>query len=763
MSEYRLIGKPVPRDDAWAKVRGEQAYSDDYALPGMLFGKVLRSAHAAAILKSVNTAKAVALDGVHAVLTADDVPNNVHIVPYGDPQKGGTTLLTKVMAKGRIRHKNEAIAIVAAESEEIADEALRLIDVEYEILPGVYDMREAVNSNYQVADEEPNRLMFSGVEKGDPDSIWDKCAVIVENDYSLTSSDHAYLETEGGVAWPAENGVIMMRVGSQILELYRNVAHAMNMPHNKVRNMSVPVGGGFGGKDDVTVETFLALLVKATRRPVKMIWTREESINVHSKRHAAEYHYKTGVDAEGNILAQKVDIIMDAGAYASITPLVQTYATINAPGCYNIPHVNVRCQSVLTNTIFGGANRGFGCTQSNLASELQIDEIAHKLNKDPVELRLKNCLKNGDAISTGFIPPSNIELAKLIEAVQQTIPPKGERPRYAVDGRKIGYGLACGMMSYGRLSFLHDTSRVAIRIEMDGSITIRAGVPDVGCGQASSLCQIAAEEFGLPMERIHAYIMDTHLTPLAGNTSATRQLLMSGNACLKAAHELRRELSLQLCEIWNCSYEDLCFTDGKIYNLKNKEQDMDFVKAVALTAYAGHNLTVEAQFNAPFTGTPDFRNIKGGIHPDITYTAHVAKVAVDIETGVFEVLDITAAVDAGRIINLHSCEGQMEGGAIYSMSYLTENLAYDKGNIRANNFSTYLLPTALDTPPIQSLLFESGSGLGPYGAKGVGEPAGNSIAPAIINAIFDATGFRPKRLPITPEYLLQGIKSTPFS
>ncbi|MCL1816564.1 MAG: molybdopterin-dependent oxidoreductase, partial [Clostridiales bacterium] len=393
MSNFKLVGNKVPRHDAWAKAKGEQLYSDDWVMPHMLYAKVLRSKYPAAILRGVNTAKAKSLPGVAAVLTAEDVPLNEDITKFGQMRDvgGGFEGLYKVLAHGKIRSKSEAIAIVAAETEEIAEEALQLIEVDYEVTKGIFDPREALAEGaYVVSSEDSsNLIMETKIEKGDVKTMWEQCHLIVENDYYTTPHDHAYLETEGGMAWLDENGVITLRVGTQVLEHYRTIAKVLQRHHNQVRNMGVPMGGGFGGKEDITVETYLALLTVATRRPVKMIWSREESLEVHAKRHPEYLHYKTGVDKDGKILAQQVSIVMDGGAYTYLTPWVQMYSTHNGTGPYRIDNQVTSSRSSFTNNTFSSANRGFGATQVNFAYERQMDEIAAKLNLDPYELRLK--------------------------------------------------------------------------------------------------------------------------------------------------------------------------------------------------------------------------------------------------------------------------------------------------------------------------------------------------------------------------------------
>lgn len=762
MTNYKLVGNRVPRHDAWAKAKGEQLYSDDWVMPNMLYAKVLRSKYPAAILRGVDTSKAKALPGVHAVLTAEDVPLNEDITKFGQMRDvgGGFEGLYKVLAHGKIRSKSEAIALVAAESEEIAEEALKLIEVDYEVTEGVFDPREALKPGaYVVSSEDAaNLIMETKVEKGDVDAIWEKCDLIVENDYYTTPHDHAYLEPEAGMCWLDENDVITLRVGTQVLEHYRTIAKVLKRHHNQVRNMSVPMGGGFGGKEDITVETYLALLTVATRRPVKMVWTREESLEVHAKRHPEYLHYKTGVSKDGKILAQQVSIVMDGGAYTYLTPWVQMYSTINGSGPYKIDNQVCTSRSSFTNNTFSSANRGFGATQVNFAYERQMDEIAHKLGMDPYELRLKNVLKNGDSLSTGFIPEGHIALTELLHAVRDKMErtPKAER---LPDGRKVGRGVAVGQMSYGRLCFLHDSSRVGIRIELDGTVTLRAGVPDLGGGQASVLAQICAEELGLPIEDVHPFIMDTHLTPLAGTTTATRQLYMSGNACLVATRYVKDTLAKKAAALLGCAPHELTFYDRKVFYTNDPQRSLPFVTVVGHVSNDGELLFHEGQFNAPFSEVPDLTNIKGRILPDMTYTAHGVEVAVDEETGEYEVTRIVAAVDCGKAINRNSCEGQMEGGASYNQGWVMEDLAWDKGITRGNSFATYLIPTAVDVPEIDTILLESGGGLGPYGAKGVGEPADNSICPAIVNAIHDAIGVSFHTTLVKPHDVLKALKT----
>ncbi|MEG1525000.1 MAG: xanthine dehydrogenase family protein molybdopterin-binding subunit [Clostridia bacterium] len=765
---FTLVGNAVPRHDAWAKAKGEQLYSDDWTMPKMLYGKVLRSKYAAAILKGIDTSKAKALPGVHAVLTATDVLHNEDISKFGQMRDvgGGFEGLYKVLATGKIRSKSEAIALVAAETEEIAEEACKLIAVDYEPQEGVFDPREAIKDNaYLVSSEdESNVIMRTQVQDGDIEKAWAQCEVIVEGDYLTSPHEHAYLETEGGMGWLDENGVITLRVGVQVLEHFRTVAKIMGLQHTKVRNMGVPMGGGFGGKEDITVETYLALLINATRRPVKMVWSREESIETHAKRHPEYLHYKTGATKDGKIIAQEVSIVMDGGSYTYLTPWVQMYSTYAAAGPYVIPNVHIKSVSAFTNNTFSSANRGFGGPQVNFAHERQMDQIADKLGISPLELRRRNIMHNGDKLPTGFIPQGHIALEELLDKVDKSLN-KIPKPERLPDGRKVGRAIAIGHMVYGRLTFMHDSSRVSIRLELDGSVTVRAGVPDLGGGQGSVIAQIVAEELGLPITDVHPFIMDTHLTPLCGTTTATRQLYMSGNAALKAANVMKDRLLDTASGILGYTKENLTFGGRKIYLINDPRVNITFASAVANLSNDGGELETIAQFNAPATEVPDLTDIKGQLNPDMTYTCHGVEVAVDEETGQFEILRMIAGIDAGKMINKNSCEGQVEGGCVYHGLWAThEDLQWRNGITKANSFSTYLIPTSVDVPDVETVILESGGGLGPYNAKGIGEPSDNSIAPALINAIRDAIGtdLNLNQMPITYEKIMLACKGIKY-
>lgn len=660
-SDYRIIGKPIPRHDAWDKVFGETKYADDYTIPGMLYGKVLRSAYPAAQILSIDTTEAENLPGVETVMTAKDVPCNETVTRFGQTHDvGGFEGLYRVLADQKVRYMGEGVALVAAETQEIADQAAKLIRVEYNPLPGVFDPIEAMKpESHRVGEGESNIICSYKVRKGDIEEGLSRCDVIVENTYRVPFVDHAFLEPHSGVAWIDDDGVITIRVSTQVIEHFRGIADVLGFPHNKVRVIAPMVGGGFGNKEDITVETYLALLVSKTRKPVKLTYTREEGILATSKRHPYVMKYRTGATKDGKLMALHAEIVSDAGAYVYLSPWVLLYSTVSATGPYDIPHVKVDTTTVLTNNTFTSANRGFGCPQICFAYESQMDELARRLNLPPLEIRKKNYLRKGKAMATGRVLDHYVAFP---ETAEKAVAALGKRSAPVFPTERVGQGIASGMTSYGRMVFLHDTSRSYVSIEMDGSVTVRCGVQDIGGGQASSLAQIAAEALGVSMEDVRVFIGDTALTPLAGTTTATRQLYMSGNATLNAAREVRKDLLAKAGAMLEAKGEDLEIQDKKVYVRDDPDRFVALAGVVKACAADGIPLYNVAQFNAPFRELIDFKTGQGQVFADFTFGTHGAEISVDFETGKVKLLKLVSCFDVGQAINPLSVEGQLEGG-----------------------------------------------------------------------------------------------------
>lgn len=750
------VGRRVRRVDALSKAAGATVYAGDFSMPGMLHGKVLRSIYPSARIIRVDASKARALPGVACVLTAEDVDyaKMVADIPGQTGQQARKGSETPVLAWDRVRYKGEPIALVAAETPDIAERALELIEVEYEPLAGVFDPIEAMKPGAPIVFEPDNIVARWRIRKGDLEAGFAAADLIVENTYRVPFVEHAYLEPEAGVAWVDERDVINIRVSTQVIEHFRTVARTIGVPQNKIRIQGAFAGGGFGGKEDITVEVFLALLTKHTRRPVRLVYTREESIMGHSKRHPYVINYRTGVKRNGRITAAKIELIGDSGAYPYLSPYVLLYSTVMASGPYRVDNIHVDSVVVATNNPFTSAFRGFGGPQSCVAYEQQMDEIAKALEMDPLEVRRINYLRTGDRTATGQVIHS---AAWLEKSATQALEALGEKT--GDHGPvKVGQGFASYFLSYGRITWLHDTSQAWVSLEMDGTAVIRSGVPDIGGGQASALCQIVSEVLGVPLEKVTIYHSDTALTPLAGTTTATRQLYMSGNAVFQAASAVREVLLDRAQKHLEESLDNLDLADGKVFIKGDPEQSLPLAELAKICAAEGLSLSNLALFKAPFTNPIDPETGQGNVYPDFTFGTHAVEVAVDTETGEIEVLKSIACHDVGRAINPAAVEGQIQGGSAQGMGYaLMENLIVEDGVIKTPSLSEYLIPTALDFPTTKAIILESGTGVGPFGAKGIGEPSLTPAPAAVANAVANAIGARIHDLPLTPEKVLAAL------
>lgn len=755
--ERRILGQAIPRHDALEKVRGETRYAGDTYLPEMLHAKVLRSDYPSAEIV-VDTSEAEAIEGVVAVLTAKDVPNNTHWVdvPGQTQEVGALRARIQVLAENVVRYHGEPIALVAAETPELAQQAVDAIRVDYTPLPVVSDPEQALEEGAPQVHAEGNLLATWKINRGDVDAAFREADVVVEGTYRTQFQDHAYLEPEAGVGWLDTDNVITIRVATQVIEHFRDVAKVLGVAQNRVRVIAPYVGGGFGGKEDVTVEIFIGLLVWKTGRPVKMEWSRNESLVARSKRHPFIMRYRTAAKDDGTLLAQDIDILSDAGAYAYLSSLVLLYATVTACGPYDVPNVRLLARTAYTNNTPCSAMRGFGSMQVVFAYESQMDRLAQELNMDPAELRRKNYLEQGDVLPIG----QELETAAALDQTSsRALEAIGARPTASAPNRSVGRGMASNIQSYGRIVWLKDWSSAWVGFEMDGTLTIRIGVPDIGGGQASSLVQIASEVLGVPHESISIHIGDSALTPLTGTTTATRQLLMSGNAVYEAANAVRRNLVEAACHALNASPDELHFETGSALSIVGPDGQLSIREVLSHCASLGlawHHLAV---YHAPAGEEPEGEEWQGRVFPDYTFGTHACDVEVDLETGQVQVLKYAACHDVGTAVNRQSVEGQIQGGAAMGIGYaLSEEVVYSDSVNVTGTLAQYLVPSAAEAPRIQAVVVESGEGMGPFNARGIGEPPIGPPAAAIANAIADATGVRLTQLPMTPERVLDALE-----
>ncbi|PYM95495.1 MAG: xanthine dehydrogenase [Candidatus Rokuibacteriota bacterium] len=744
---YRVIGTSPARADAWEKVRGRPIYAGDLTVAGMLHGRIVRSPYASARIARLDTRAARALPGVVAVLTAADVPRNelrMELPGRMAEATAGAVLATQpVLAADRVRFQGEPVAAIAAETPEIAAAAADLVEAEYEELPGVYDPLAALEPGAPAVHDGGNVLRRWHLRSGDAGRGFRDAAVVVENTYRTPFVDHVYLETETGLGWIDAEGVLVLRVSTQVLEHYRDVAEILQL-------------GGFGGKEDVTVECLLGLLVWTTRRPVQLVFSREESFIGHGKRHPYVMRYRTGATRDGTLTAVEAELISDSGAYAALSPWVLLYSLVTATGPYRVPHMKVDATTVYTNNPVASAYRCFGSIQTCLAYEGQMDALATALAIDPLALREKNFLRKGDALATGQVLETEPRLAETMRRAWAGL---GE-PRAPRRPTRVGRAVAASFTPYGRMCWTRDSASAWVGMELDGTAVVRCAAPDVGGGQTSSLCAITAEVLGLDPAQVVAVGRDSHLTPRAGTTTATRQLLMSGNAVLAAARELRRHLVAAAASLLEAASGDVELADGRAFVRGAPRRALAMASVVKGAIAEGRPVQALEKYDAPSAPTIDPLTGQGKAFNDYTFGTHAIEVEVDEETGRTRVSRLVACFDAGRVINRASAEGQLEGGAVQGLGYaLMEEIALENGVSKNPHLLDYRIPTSLDVPPIETVLLESGDGLGPFGAKGLGEPSMTPSIAAVANAVSSAVASRVTDLPITSERVRAAIRA----
>ena len=755
----KQVGKPLRRVDALGKAVGATVYAADFSMPNMLHAKVLRSTRPSARIVRLDVSKARELPGVACILTGEDVQGaklNTDLPGQtGREARAGSD--APVLALDTVRYVGEPMALVCAESLEIAEAAMRLIDLQLDDLPGVFTPEEALTPGAPILFDPDNVVSRYTIRKGDLEAGMAEADEIVERTFKMPFVEHAYLEPDGGVAWVDEQGVINIRVCTQVIEHFRSIARALGVPQNRIRVRGTMVGGGFGSKEDITVEIFLAFLARETGRPVKLVYTREEQFASTAKRHPFTITHRTGVKKDGRITASQIAMAADSGAYPYLTPYVLLYATGMAAGPYKIDHVHVDAIAAATNQTFTSAFRGFGGPQAALGYEQQMDEIAKVLGLDPLEVRRANYMQTGDTTCTGQEVSSAVWSE---ECATRALHALGERTP-DTPTRKIGRGLASTFQSYGRITWFHDTSQAWVGVEQDGTVQLRCGVPDIGAGQSNSICQISAEILGVPLDRVTIYATDSAVTPLAGTSTATRQLYMSGNAVTLAANAVRERLVKRAAEELGAAETELDLEGSRAVVASDPSRFIELADLVHLCAAEGIELSHLAQFNAPFTDGLDPETGQGDIWPDFTFGAVAVEVAVDTETGQIEVLKCAACHDVGRAINPAAVQGQIAGGTHQGLGYaLMEEFVLENGLIKTPSLAEYLVPTALDFPETDVIILESGTGVGPFGAKGIGEPALTPAAPAVANAVADAIGTRIAELPLTPKRILEALGRT---
>jgi xanthine dehydrogenase molybdenum-binding subunit len=769
------VGRAQPNPDALAKIRGQAKFTDDYRFPGMLYARTLRAGLPHARIRSIDTRAARDLAGVRAVLTHEDVPGrNLH---------GIVDLDWPVLCGDKVRYAGDAVAVVAADSESIAARALELIKVDYEELPAVTDAMDAIRLDAPVLHEGRtggNLLKHIKVKKGDVASGFAGADVIIDRTYRTPTTEHMFLEPEcaigvpagynpadfGGIYDPeaargetAKHDKTSIYVGSQIPYLDRDqAAAALGVEPEQVRVIATLMGGGFGGKEDVAGQVHVALLSEATQRPVKMLYSRQESLLFHPKRHATVIRIRTGATRQGKLTAVEATLYGDGGAYASLSEKVLTRATTHASGPYDVPHVKVDCFAAYTNNTPCGAFRGFGVSQSCFAVESNMDILAEELGLDAVEFRRMNTLDIGSVTATGQKMRESVGLNECIKLVNHDMRDHDFRWTWQEGHRIFAWGLAIGYKNTGLGGGAPDKSSAQVELWAgpDNSVhaEVRTSSAEMGQGLPAVLAACAAEELGIPAERVNVLLGDTDFCPDGGPTTASRQTFVSGNAARHAAQAMIKQLTSTAAGMLECAPGDVNFT-AKSFNAGGNS--VSLAEVITQAKNSGVPTVAEYEYWAPKTQP---LGSGGDMHFAFGFCAQAVLCEIDTRSGQVQVSKVIAAHDVGRAINPLTLEGQIEGGIVMCIGYaLTEHYIQEQGQPWTNVMARYKMPGIKHTPQIISHIVEHQTSTGPYGAKGVGELPSIPTSAAITNAIYRATGVRVRSLPVDQDELLRAMRS----
>jgi xanthine dehydrogenase molybdenum-binding subunit len=748
-----VIGTLQIRPDAVDKVTGKARFTDDLQFEGMLYARVKRAGVPHAFLRRLDVSKARALPGVAAVLTADDIP--------GDHWHGIVIFDWPVMVGvgERVRYVGDAVAIVAAETADIAAQALELIEAEYDPQPVISDPVQARQPDVPQLHPKGNLLKHIKVRKGDVEQGFAEADVILEHVYHTAATDHAFMEPECSIARPTPDGRMEIYVGSQIpYQDRQQVARALGWPEERVRIVGQLMGGGFGGKEDIAGQIHAALLAQATGRPVKLLFDRHESLLVHPKRHATQIRVKIGARRDGRLTAAETELYGDTGAYASLGEKVMTRATTHSSGPYEIPHARADCYAMYTNNPPAGAFRGFGVTQSAFAIESMMDDLAHALNMDPVELRRLNALRVGSITNTGQQLRESVGLLECIDKVNAEMRRLGgenpfeSRPVAGAPHLRRAWGFAVGYKNTGLGGGAPDKAGAEVELHADGTLEVRTASAELGQGLVTVLQMIVAQEFNQPPNRVRVLVMDTDLTPDGGPTTASRQTYVTGNAALHAARTLRQAIAATLAEKYDQPPESVRFIEGLA---QVNGHTVPLGEVVRIMRSEGRDPRVLYEYWAPKTQP---LGQGGDMHFAFSFAAQAAEVEVNTLTGEVRVLRVIAANDVGKAINPLGLQGQVEGGVMMGLgNALTEKFIVEQGQVFTDRLARYRIPSIVQTPEIISFIVEHPTAEGPYGAKGVGEIVSVPTSPAITNAIYNAVGVRFDRLPVDQEQIVREL------
>src|SRR3989440_2695665 len=776
---YTYIGNPLPKVDAYAKVTGRALYADDIMLPRTLYGRLLRSPHPHARILSIDIRQALELPGVLAVITGEDLPQKFGILPSSQDEYA--------LAREKVRYVGDPVAAVAALDPDILDEAIRLIKVEYEVLPALMSIDEALaHPDIKINDEARIGNIHKAVsyEFGEVDAGFAQADYVREDWFYYEGNNHAPIEAHACVAnWepmPTDpvGGKLTLWSSTQTPHyVHREASKVLGLPQSHVRVIAPHVGGGFGGKSDPFSHEICACeLSRRTGRPVKITCTREEVFLLHRGRHPVKMWIKTGVKRDGTLTAMHFRSFLDGGAYGSYGIATTYYTGALQTVTYTLPCYKFEGMRLFTNKPPCGPKRGHGTTQPRYAVEVHLDKIAHDLGLDPVEFRRRNLIEpytrtiNGLRITTCALGPcldqvvarSHWNEFHSAQAMDTALSSNGHVASTQSIKRGMGIAASSYICGAGKPIYWNDLPHSAVQIRLDrgGGVTVYCGATDIGQGSTSILAYIVAEELGVQPGHIHLETADTTLTPVDLGSYSSRVTFMAGNAAIAAAHKLKAQLFEAASAQLRVPEERLRAENGVIYDEDDPGMSLSFIQAVQL-AEARYGALVASGSYAPPEGIHgDYKGAGVGPSPAYSYSACVAQVAVDVETGEVVVEKLWLAHDVGQSINPLLVAGQVEGGAY--MGYgeaVMEQQIFRKGRHKIPSLLDYKLPTTLDTPEIETILIEIPDREGPFGGKEAGQGPLNPVIPAIANAVYDAAGIRIDETPITPDKVLRLLRA----
>ncbi|MGD9546243.1 MAG: xanthine dehydrogenase family protein molybdopterin-binding subunit [Candidatus Krumholzibacteriia bacterium] len=758
----KVVGTNVTKIDAVKLARGEPVFTDDHRPPGMLYAKVLRSPHAHARILEVDATAALAVDGVVDVIWHRDTKPILHTragQSYPEPSPYDT-----VMMPEKARFIGDRVAVVAAETLIAAERALKLIEVKYEVLEAVTDMDEALRRTDLLIHETPDPRGISQAGRsnlaahidkqvGDVDAALKTCDLVVERTYFLPKVQASHIEPHVSMAWVDEDDRLIVRTSTQIpFHLRRMLARILEIPEARIRVIKPRVGGGFGDKQELVVEDLVSFLALRLRRPVRLEFTRHEELVAARLRHSQRIVMTTGVMKDGTIVANRMHVTADTGAYGSHALTVQGNTGQKVLPMYPAPNIHFIVDCAYTNNPISGAFRGYGAPQGCFALECHIDEVARELGLDRLELRKKNHIRLGDT------DPLSAKLGEgkegLVRVVHSTSLEECIRRGCEAIGWedrrpptqpcfKRGLGMALAMQGSGIAGV--DWGGATVKLNDDGSVNLTVGATDIGQGSDTVLAQLCAEELGIPYDKVLILSSDTDFTPFDVGAYASSTTYVSGGAVVKAACRLREQLAGLLGTKWECDPGDLVFSEGRVTGPRGQSMTMQDVALFALYEAKIQPMATESHMSNE--SPPPF-------------AAQFAEVEVDTETGQVFVRKFVSAVDCGTVVHPRMAEGQVEGAVAQGMGYaLWEEVIVDRaGKVLNPHFLDYKIATALDMPELVTFLVETSEPSGPYGAKAAGEVPIDGPAPAIVNAICDAVGVRCYRIPATPERVWRAMK-----